>query len=39
MVLPSTIVDLSITPPKILREGPITKEEIIEVIKNLTTGA
>jgi len=31
--LPSTIIDLSVHPPKILREGPISREQIKKAIK------
>jgi L-threonylcarbamoyladenylate synthase len=32
--MPSTILDMSQTPPKILREGPITEEMLSEVLKS-----
>lgn len=32
---PSTIIDLSNTPPKILREGPISKTKIIKTLGNI----
>lgn len=31
---PSTIIDLTLKNPKIIRKGPINKEEILEAIKN-----
>lgn len=34
-LLPSTLLDLTINPPQILREGPITKEEIEKVLGQL----
>lgn len=32
-ILPSTLLDLTCTPPKILREGPVSREEIEKVLE------